>query len=535
MLATCSAASTDNQLHRNVVLSAAQSGNLLDSFQHNEQWKRPAGAATSLAFGGKSRYLCIGDKSGAVCLWDLKKKVRVRQFFHEGQPSLQVSLDPTDTYVISLTSQAFRSYKLREGVPANTWTSGNDYLFTKYHVSTLEPSIAAIGTDDGSILLYDINNLQKSVPFFGLRRRHHGSITGVAFSATNDKLLASTSDDGSLQFYDKGSGSLIEELPRIPSGISSLTLNVDGISCAVGTNAGHALVYDLRQTGSPLASINVQGVIKALRFSPPPKQKIATTPATLNKVPQSNPGRQQMEELRRDLDRAIDPHHLTVNHQNVGSTPQENVHQSTLFVDRQIHKTIPSSVASVDPHTSYIGPMDSNDLSELPFNAPHKSLAQYGESSGNNMRTGSHPSEKNTADGSPSRISSTVLPSSPHNLTQPHRTVDTKSVVPSNCEVVTAAPLDIEAIRDVVRDEVEKLQDDLEESLRNLHMDMIRQFHQQSQELNSALSSQLAAMDQLREENQRLREENDFLKRHQKQNQPGELRKNYGNPMGFDD
>lgn len=79
--------------------------------------------------------------------------------------------------------------------------------------------------------------------------------------------------------------------------------------------------------------------------------------------------------------------------------------------------------------------------------------------------------------------------------------------------------LNIEDVRDIVRDEVEKLQDDLEESLRNLHMDMIRQFHQQSQELNSALSSQLAAMDQLREENQRLREENDFLKRHQQQQQ----------------
>lgn len=86
----------------------------------------------------------------------------------------------------------------------------------------------------------------------------------------------------------------------------------------------------------------------------------------------------------------------------------------------------------------------------------------------------------------------------------------------------SATVLNVEEIRDVVRDEVEKLQDDLEETLRNLHMDMIRQFHQQSQELNNALSSQLAAMDQLREENQRLREENDFLKRHHHKQQQNE-------------
>ena len=52
------------------------------------------------------------------------------------------------------------------------------------------------------------------------------------------------------------------------------------------------------------------------------------------------------------------------------------------------------------------------------------------------------------------------------------------------------------------------MRDDLEEAIRNLHMDMISQFHQQSQELNNTLSMQLQTIERLTEENQRLREEN---------------------------
>jgi regulator of replication initiation timing len=56
------------------------------------------------------------------------------------------------------------------------------------------------------------------------------------------------------------------------------------------------------------------------------------------------------------------------------------------------------------------------------------------------------------------------------------------------------------------------LRDDMEEAIRNLHMDMISQFHQQSQEINNTLASQLESIARLTEENDRLREENGYLK-----------------------
>ena len=468
VLASCSAIATDEQEHNNVVLTNAQTGTLLDSLQHNENWKRPAGATTSLAFGGKSRYLCIGDMSGSVCLWDLKKKVRARQYFHDGQPALQVSLDRTDTYVLSLSLQTLRSYKVREGVPSTSWSSPRDCCFTTFACSTLEPHLAAVGTDNGSILVYDVTSAHSSESLFTLKQRHNSPVTGVAFSCTNDKLLASTSQGGTLLFFDKGSGALIEELARLPTHISSLTLNSDGYSCAIGTEAGEVLIYDLRGTGSALASILVQGAVRSLHFSPPPKNRnVANEPiSSLNRVVSSTPDSRKKASSRPGL-------FLTP-----GEREQQRMHRP------------PSSLASEEPQTTYEGPFES-----FPNPMAHQATT------GSPHHGGSPPKSRcdSTYGGTES------LPTYASTARAIRTTADTGITIP------------IEEIRHVFRDEVEKLQDDLEESLRNLHMDMIKQFHQQSEELNAALASQLSVMDQLREENQRLREENDFLKRLQQQ------------------
>jgi hypothetical protein len=270
VLASCSRVNTDEKLHDNVVLTAAQSGAKLDSMQHNQDWKRPAGNTTSVAFGGKSRYLCLGDSSGAVCLWDLKKRLRVRQFFHDGYPSRQVSLDPTDKYVVSLSDRLFSIYNLREGTLAMTLSPPGSYSFTRFHISPLEPNVAAVGTTDGSILLYDITHKESPTPFFALDRRHAGAITGLAISPQNAHLLAATSDDGTLMFFDTQSGETIHQLAALASPITCLSLHDDGMSCAVGTESGEVFMYDLKEN-TPLSSLRVNRAVSSIQFAPPPK------------------------------------------------------------------------------------------------------------------------------------------------------------------------------------------------------------------------------------------------------------------------
>jgi WD40 repeat protein len=272
-LASCSAVSTGEKLHDNVVLTAAHSGAKLDSLQHNQYWKRQSqGATTSVAFGGKSRYLCLGDTSGAVCLWDLKKRLRVRQFFHDEHPSRQVSLDPSDKYVLSLSDQLLSIYNLREGTLATTFSPFGNYSYTCFHVSALEPHVVAVATSDGSILLYDITDATRNSPFYSLDRRHSAAITAVAISPKNPQVLASTCLDGTLMFFDTQTGETIHRMPALANAITSLTLHSDGVSCAVGTTGGEVVVYDMRKT-LPVASFRVEEAVTRIQFAPLSKPK----------------------------------------------------------------------------------------------------------------------------------------------------------------------------------------------------------------------------------------------------------------------
>jgi hypothetical protein len=64
----------------------------------------------------------------------------------------------------------------------------------------------------------------------------------------------------------------------------------------------------------------------------------------------------------------------------------------------------------------------------------------------------------------------------------------------------------------MVRDEVDRVREDMQDAFRNLHVDMLRQFQIQSEDLNFALEGQLHSMDRLSEENRLLREENKLLR-----------------------
>jgi uncharacterized protein (DUF3084 family) len=61
------------------------------------------------------------------------------------------------------------------------------------------------------------------------------------------------------------------------------------------------------------------------------------------------------------------------------------------------------------------------------------------------------------------------------------------------------------ALREMIQEEMEAVRDDMEEAMRNLHVDLLRQLQLQSQEYSNLISN-------LKEENEKLREENELLK-----------------------
>ncbi|KAG7356153.1 WD40 repeat-containing protein [Nitzschia inconspicua] len=537
VLATCSAVSTDEHIHHNVMLISSQSGNRLDSFQHDQDWGRH-GVANSLQFGGKSRYLCVGDESGAVCLWDLKKKLRVRQFFHNDHPSRQVSLDPTDTYVLSLTPFFMYVYNLRDGILVATLTPPGNKVseeakavaFTKYCTTSLEPNIVAIGTSDGSVLLYDFTRGSggdtHSRPILSFTKRHEGAVTDVAFSPTDSKLLVSSGEDGTVKIYDTTTVETIQEIrnSNVTSPITSLSLyGGDGNICAIGCESGDVFVYDLSgdEDGALLATLNVGGQVEQVAFAPPPRAKDQTVAQDPPKTP---------AEQRNTLPMAPTPAKFRIQETTTSVKSPSNPDSSSASTNDM------KRLENVDRPTkpTYSAPFASA-VRKSPLSPRRTAIVQATRQQNSSAASKSITPSSSLPPKSPTAVSSPASKDSPSGdvNTQP-LAIKPKAARPSFMKTRTetmrqhlyplrqqenipeqpeVTQVNIDEFREVVQEEIENLQDEMEEQLRNLHMDMISQFHQQSQEMNKALSGHLATIERLTEENKRLKEENERLRR----------------------
>jgi WD40 repeat protein len=259
---------------------------------------------TSIAFGVKSRYLCLGDTSGDVSLLDLKKScVVVRQYpSSDGLACRQASLDPTESFVIVLSRETLSIFQLREGALLHRFsvyddTSGS-LSFTNFHVSPFRqlPSMIAVGTDQGCIQVLDIaNSFQKTTatpadepwqPRFTLtnapshtrRGRITSPVVGIAFSAQVKPLLVSISRHGYLSFNDVDLGHHIEQRQVAERVVTSLTYHQDGNILALGTDDGRVAIYDIRNLNDPISTYKMGDAVTCVKFAP----AVVVVPVTHN-------------------------------------------------------------------------------------------------------------------------------------------------------------------------------------------------------------------------------------------------------------
>mmetsp|Transcript_16884 Transcript_16884/g.19435 ORF Transcript_16884/g.19435 Transcript_16884/m.19435 type:complete len:598 (-) Transcript_16884:3056-4849(-) len=529
VIATSSGISTDE--FDNIVLLSAQTGQRLDSFQHDESNQKHQNhehrvAANTINFGGKSRYLCIGDENGAICLWDLKKKIRVRQYFHTGDdddnsrnihpcPSQQVSLDPTDTYVMSLSTSTMYLYNLRDGlftgmlkIPDNEKNS----VFTIYSISNLEKNICAIGTNDGSIYIYDITNRNRSSPLLELTQRHSRNVTGLAFSPITSNLLFSCAEDGIVLAHNNSEGTS-HEICSLDSSIQSMSLHSNGVTCAVGCESGDIYIYDFRSstedagiTTALLTSFRINGYVQSLHFAPPPRQRLTTTTQeTLN-------------------DNVAMPKNTKTQTRNIADLPIDD--KLTRFKtdsknDDDKKKTISTQQQSLSVSSTSTAPKSYNvtvvNTRLASINSKSHAIKPDSDSSSNTLIGGSKKYEcSSRIDTVNNKTRTTPLSPTKERSSVANKYNDiVRPQEQENMQQIRHIHNNMEGVREVVREEVENLQDEIEEQLRNLHIDMINQFHSQSQEIDTTLSKHFVAIEQLTLENQQLREENERLRQDQ--------------------
>ena len=498
VIATASGISTDDLGHDNIVLLSSQSGQTLDSFQHDADWKQQEQQrleknlgncpATSVGFGGKSRYLCVGDASGAVCLWDLKKRLRVRQFFHtfsdRPDPSLQVSLDPTDTYVLSLSPSALYQYNLRDGQLVNRRRppqDGNDIdvpLFTVFSISEKEPTFVAIGADDGRIFVHDIGNPNGAL--LEMAQHHSGEVTGLAFSPVHPNLVFSCGTDGTILVHNKTDCTSYRlGVENNLSSIVSMSLHASESTLAVGCKSGDVFVYNLDANGQSttlVASHPATEPVIALSFAPPLRFKHKQKPKNTESVSKSNSV----------------------------STKSSETSSSSSKPKATIKKPSPAKPRAASPFARKLASLTAiNREHKLKVAAKTTKSPPLSRAPLSPRSTGSNGVMRDTP---MSPTSSTGSNKIERDLRSAKYSI---SKIKHNKDQI--AP-QTEEIREVVREEVENLQDEMEEQLRNLHIDMINQFHQQSQEFNSILNKHFEALERLTTENQQLRQENEQLR-----------------------
>ncbi|KAI8049920.1 WD40-repeat-containing domain protein [Syncephalis plumigaleata] len=108
------------------------------------------------------------------------------------------------------------------------------------------------GGDDGAVHLVDTNRSQTPLKTF--ENAHNAPVKGVAFSPYNRYLMCSAGLDKRVVLYDAEKQGAIKTLTT-DQPLTALSFKNDGVTIAAGTIQGKLLLFDLRSSSKPLASV----------------------------------------------------------------------------------------------------------------------------------------------------------------------------------------------------------------------------------------------------------------------------------------
>jgi len=541
VLATCSSSSDVNKDSPNVALTLADSMTTIESFSNFHTSKSSSktpiytdtSPATSISFGGqaaRSRYLCVSDAGGAVSIWDMKKHSRSRCFRLSSpnktdtmhQLCSQACMDPTDKVVAALCgasspSVRLKLFSLREKKatlkPAVTLEDEVDGHFYGgadcFKFSSVKTNQVMVGARDGTLLLWDI--LSPSSPsLMTLKERHNEAVTDLSFLPLSQALVASCSMDKTIVFHDYNSSKIVEVI-RPQVGLQSLAFNADGSCLAVGTECGLVYVYDMRQVGiGPLCEmdVSIEGTpsysVKSLHFS-------SSTGSSSNA---QGPKKFQTDE--------------TIPSLGVKATPTSE-------------STLTPSCHQNETETKYIAPTpdSSNLVRDLFVTKEIDSASQQSQLNSQTFserklftrQTDTSPQQTLSFTNTDSRLRRGLTSENKSSQKNFGHVIQTMNGIIKKKEFLTESSLakadealfdDLEymkikknELKKIVEDSVEVLREDIEESIRNLHCDCLRQFQSQSEEMTIMFEKQRNEIAQLLKNNLALEEENRKLRCYQ--------------------
>ncbi|XP_057788962.1 protein NEDD1-like [Salvia miltiorrhiza] len=208
-----------------------------------------------------SRYLCSGGTGQVVRIWDLQSKRCIKWLKGHTDTITGVMCNCKDEHVASVSRKGeLIVHSLVSGAKAAELKDPQGQVLVALDYSRVSRHLLVTGGDDGSVHLWDTTGHNPKVSW---SKQHSAPVTGVAFSPTNDKIIASVGLDMKLYTFDTGSrkpsSCIHHEAP-----FSTLAYSDDGLNLAAATTTGQVVLYDVRSKPQPVTALRVYGDSEAI-------------------------------------------------------------------------------------------------------------------------------------------------------------------------------------------------------------------------------------------------------------------------------
>ncbi|KAL0404147.1 UNVERIFIED_CONTAM: protein NEDD1 [Sesamum radiatum] len=267
--------------HNNLVLATAGEDSKISLWRKNGQslWTVPAknargetvehylneavecrlGSEKITCFSNKgSRYLCSGGTGQVVQIWDLQNNRCVKRLKGHTDTITGVMYNCKDEHIASVSRKGdLILHNLASGTRAAELRDPNEQVLGALDYSRMSRHLLVTAGDDGSIHLWDTTGRSPKVSWL---KQHSAPTSGVNFSPSNDKIIASVGLDMKLYTFDTGSRKPSSCIPY-EAPFSSLAFTDDGLTLAAGTSSGQIVFYDVRGKPQPIT------VLRAYRNS----------------------------------------------------------------------------------------------------------------------------------------------------------------------------------------------------------------------------------------------------------------------------
>ena len=515
------------------------------NFMHQSTWNK----INAVSFSSGSRYLACGGTDKVVKIWDLKKRSVIRhfrthtsevqcvefsrdgdKFIGSGSANGEISLFNVVTGKVALNLSPAKLMDLEAG--AST---------TSISFSSIDRTGMISSSADGSVYFWDITESQSRALRECYGSLHSAPVADVLFSPVSPHVFASGGYDKRLIVTDTNSDGMAVSEIEVRAPITCMAYLPGGQQISVGTSDGSLLVYDTRRMGSgaraiPLTDVDVHAPVQVsciqaqpatammnpsrqARQEPPPHGKPATparrvvtpqrrkTPAN-DEGPAAGAGQAHGGDLPKEeeVNSMLRTKHVAL------LSPAQSVEKVRMeaLTRRQKKKAVEEAVAERVPEpkrapapakaetkatkADSTKPKDvgtrgpGQTVSSLPAPRAEREARARGQDAGREARNAAPLASPDTS----------VWPRQP-SATAPDA-------------FATAPGVEKSEIKQMLEEALDDVKVSVQGSIRDLHVEILRQFQMQMNDMQAMLHDNASKIETLAKENQELRKENLLLR-----------------------